>query len=417
MASLVFQILNQVHSAFEDTSLSTILFAYSAIPLSQFLTTYMFIPDKSIPTDFLAREEDANALKNEDRAKENCKSKSKSKERKSEEKDDIRFKCVVIKQPTNVVRQFPDGKYRRKYRKVNRKVRRHRKRKNDESENKQCNDEEDKDEGEDNRKQSEKKPAALTRSKSKTDPLPRLVSLEDSFWKQFFTIENLLAAAYFSVQVCLHFFFFFFFFEFSNINFVLCLFCLRQLLRFNFYIGTNGDQLAALGDDGTLRDAFPWFPPLGAICAPFFGALIERVGLLRAALLDAAGICLFAVLVLVPVLELQWLSFLATMAVRPLHITLLFTYYFQFGQTHYGALMGFAQAMIGVSNQLSFALLALAHAEPAQPDFLAPNLLLLAIAVVLGVAFPVMVQRRICEPEQAQAQQTSEEYLEVSRSI
>ena len=49
--------------------------------------------------------------------------------------------------------------------------------------------------------------------------------------------------------------------------------CFFNAKRFNFYISTNAEQVAVLGDDGTLRDAFPFFPPMGVLAAPLFGKL------------------------------------------------------------------------------------------------------------------------------------------------
>ena len=104
---------------------------------------------------------------------------------------------------------------------------------------------------------------------------------------------------------------------------------------------------------------------------------------------------LIDVALLTQVLEVQGLTFFLLAVVRPAHFALVFSFFAKYGFKHYGKLVGAAQTSIGITNQLQFALLALAAPdEPGGPShFQRVNYVFLSMSII-GFLFVWLIKRR-----------------------
>jgi hypothetical protein len=173
------------------------------------------------------------------------------------------------------------------------------------------------------------------------------------------------------------------------------------IVRFQFYIGTVGTQMDALGQapDAPYSKLFGTILPLGFFSVFAIGALLDTRGVVAGMSSLTALACALSLLALVPSLPLQPLTFVVFAAFRGFLFCNMTVYLSTvFGYAHLGSLIGTLTTVGGLVGLTQSPLLLWAYdaADPATPEranFTPPNLLMLALTLAAW-AWPVWLARR-----------------------
>eukprot|EP01138_Halocafeteria_seosinensis_P005628 gb/GECG01005753.1/.p1 GENE.gb/GECG01005753.1/~~gb/GECG01005753.1/.p1 ORF type:complete len:545 (+),score=49.92 gb/GECG01005753.1/:1-1635(+) len=162
-----------------------------------------------------------------------------------------------------------------------------------------------------------------------------------------------------------------------------------NILKFNYFFVTLNIVLEEMGDtDGTFTEVFGWIS-LGGLGAVFVtGTIIERYGLVGGFWGSNISGVLLSILSLIPVLELQILTFIVFVIFRSFLFSIAATFFAsEFGIDNFGKLMGITFCIGGGFGFLSQPLLIMGL-DSFDRDFTVPGLIVLALTLI-QTSFPV----------------------------
>lgn len=152
----------------------------------------------------------------------------------------------------------------------------------------------------------------------------------------------------------------------------------------NFYMISENLKLRSLSDNEKMVNFFlslyVYMLPIGAFVAYPFGRFVDKFGLKACMIATTAMFTFYSLLQLVPILEVQVLTFVAYGSLRVMAFAALLVCLLQsFGLEHFGKLVGVVSFVSGIVNLLFYAI-------PATPS-LTRDLIQLASLAISGTIF------------------------------
>lgn len=156
-----------------------------------------------------------------------------------------------------------------------------------------------------------------------------------------------------------------------------------NILKFNYFFVSLNEVLKNMGDShGTYTQIFGWISLAGVGVVFVTGTIIDKYGLIGGFWGSNISGLLLSVLSLIPILELQILTFLVFVIFRSFLFSVAATFFStEFGFDNFGKLMGSTLCLAGGVGFLSQPLFILG-VEEFNRDFTVPGLILLALTLV-----------------------------------
>eukprot|EP01138_Halocafeteria_seosinensis_P000261 gb/GECG01000268.1/.p1 GENE.gb/GECG01000268.1/~~gb/GECG01000268.1/.p1 ORF type:complete len:521 (+),score=37.74 gb/GECG01000268.1/:1-1563(+) len=171
------------------------------------------------------------------------------------------------------------------------------------------------------------------------------------------------------------------------------LFTWINFLKFNYYLITLSSSLKQMGDtEGTYTQVFGWISLGGVIAAFFSGTVIDRLGLPAGFWCTLGFGILLSIFSLIPVLELQPVTFVIFVVFRSLLFSIISTFLStEFGHNHFGKLIGVTNCVGGGFAFLAQPLLVLGLST-FDKDFTIPGLIVFGVTIA-QTAIPILYTR------------------------
>ena len=178
-----------------------------------------------------------------------------------------------------------------------------------------------------------------------------------------------------------------------------------MIIRFQFYIGTINTQLDVLGQvNSEYGILFGYVLPCGAISVFLIGWILDTYGPIVGMFSLVVLVISLSILNLLPILTIQPLTFLLFGFFRGFLFCNMSVYLSSvFGYKYLGTLIGLLTTIGGLLGLIQNPLLLWAYASNAnttntntivQPNFYPPNILMLVLMIVFGLAWPMWLAYR-----------------------
>jgi len=121
------------------------------------------------------------------------------------------------------------------------------------------------------------------------------------------------------------------------------------------YMGTVSARFS-----GTVASNFNLIWALGFVAIPFYGYMMDKKGLVFSILVTTIGLALFSLLKLIPIQDVQYLSFVIVSTINVGMWGLIYSYFSQkFGFDNYGKLLGVMSVTVAVTGLLQYPMITL----------------------------------------------------------